>query len=164
MAIKFEDIEQEVIVYDEMVEFDVEVNGKEEVVKFYPYFKVEKINELIKEMSEFYANAKTEKIFIKDEEFPDMVMFFIIRHFTDLDFGESVKADILYKQFNVVKNAKLFKLLSESFPRESVISVFDNTQELMSQNEVLLKTQEKLMSMNKEMRSKYSKVGEWYEW
>lgn len=158
MTIKFEDIEQEVAVYDEMVEFNVEVNGKDEVVKFYPYFKDSKINELIKELSEFYANTKTEKIFIKDEEFPDIVMFFIIRHFTDLEFEKNTKADVLYKQFNVVKNARLFKLLAEAIPRESVTNVFNKANELMEQAEVLLKTQAKIMEMNKGMRSKYSKL------
>ncbi|MGP7815538.1 hypothetical protein ACTXGU_00090 [Niallia sp. 01092] len=157
MAVSIKEIKEEVSVYDEMVSFEVELNNEEREIKFYPYFKPTKINKMIEELSRFFANAEKEKIHIPEEKHPEIVMYFIIRHFTDLKFGAAKKAKTIFQEFNIVINSSVFKILSESFPKSSVEEVFERINEVVANTDKLISMQSVVNTMSNEFAAKYKK-------
>ena len=158
MAISINDLASEVEIYDQTVSFDVEVNGEEMEIKYYPYFKPTKINELIEELIWFYQKAKEEGIEIQDKRFPEIVMFFILRHFTDLQFGEPKNAERLFKEFNIVVNSALFKFFSEeAFLSSSVKDVFEKVNDVVKNNEILSAQMQTIVDVNKEVTDEFNK-------
>ncbi|WP_299831213.1 hypothetical protein [uncultured Metabacillus sp.] len=130
-------LKDEAKVFDEFVEIDVDVNGEEYTVKMYPYFKPEKIRDLVNELTEFFQKAKEEKLEIPKIEEDDLIAFFICKHFTDIKFTTSKKVKKIYEEFKLLINSSLFKVLSKSFPQESVAQVFDRIFEIIETNAVL---------------------------
>ena len=57
-------LKDEVSIYDEFVDIPVTVQGKEYIVKMFPYFKPEGIRDLVNEMIDFFKASETEKLMI----------------------------------------------------------------------------------------------------
>jgi N-glycosylase/DNA lyase len=130
-------LKDEVSIYDEFVDIPVTVQGKEYIVKMFPYFKPEGIRDLVNEMIDFFKASETEKLMIPQIEEDDLVGYFIVKHFTDMKFTKSKKAKVIYNEFKLVLNSQLFKVLMETYPQESIKSVYDRIFSVIENNEQL---------------------------
>jgi hypothetical protein len=130
-------LKDEVSIYDEFVDIPVTVQGKEYIVKMFPYFKPEAIRDLVNEMIDFFKASETEKLIIPQIEEDDLVGYFIVKHFTDMKFTKSKKAKVIYNEFKLVLNSQLFKVLMETYPQESIKSVYDRIFSVIENNEQL---------------------------
>ncbi|MGD6876772.1 hypothetical protein [Bacillus infantis] len=118
-------IKDEVSMYDEYVEIPVPVGGRELTVKMYPYFKPEKVRDLVSSLTEFYQLCEKEKVTVPEIDQDDLIGYFIVKYFTDIKFSRSKKAKSIFEEFKVAQNSTLFKVLMETFPKESIYSVHD---------------------------------------
>jgi hypothetical protein len=116
-------LKDEVSAYDEYVEFDVNSDSETYTVKMYPFFKPEKIRDLIEDMINFAKKCEEEKIKINDKDEDDLVGFFILKHFTNIKFTKSKKAKKLYEEFKIALNAKMFGEILKAFPEQSILDV-----------------------------------------
>jgi hypothetical protein len=117
-------LKDEVLIYDEFVEIPVVTQGKEYVVKMYPYFKPEKIRDLVNELIQFFQAADKEKVAIQPIEEEDLIGYYIMKYFTDMKFTKSKKAKNIYAEFKVALNSQLFKVLMETYPQDSIQHVY----------------------------------------
>jgi DNA uptake protein ComE-like DNA-binding protein len=118
-------LQDEVSMYEEFVEIPVTAQGKEYIVKMYPFFKPEKVRDLVDEMIEFFKVADKEKVEVKPIEEDDLIGYFVIKYFTDMKFTKSKKAKSIYNEFKLALNSQLFKVLMETYPEESIKSVHE---------------------------------------
>jgi hypothetical protein len=118
-------LQDEVSIYDEYVEIPVVAQGKEYMVKMYPYFKPEKIRDLVNELIQFFQAAEKEKVVIQPIEEEDLIGYYIIKYFTDMKFTKSKKAKNIYSEFKLALNSQLFKVLMETYPQESIQQVYE---------------------------------------
>jgi hypothetical protein len=118
-------LKDEVSIYDEFVEIPVTAQGTEYIVKMYPYFKPEKVRDLVNELIDFFKAADKEKLVIPKIEEEDLIGYFIIKYFTDMKFTTSKKAKRIYEEFKLALNSDLFKVLMETYPKESFDKVWD---------------------------------------
>lgn len=123
-------LQDEVSMYDEFVEIDFTSQGKEYTIKLFPFFKPEKIRDLVNEMIEFFKAAEKEKVEVKQIEEDDLVGYYILKYFTDMKFTKSKKAKNIYAEFKFALNSPLFKQLMEAYPKESVKTVIDRIYEV----------------------------------
>jgi hypothetical protein len=124
-------LKDEVSIYDEFIEIPVTMNEKEYAVRMYPYFKPEKIRDLVNELHDFLNVAKQEKLVIPPIEEDDLVGYFIVKYFTNLTATKSKKAKAIYNEFKIALNSKLFKVLIEAFPKDSIGEVYDRIYEVI---------------------------------
>jgi hypothetical protein len=124
-------LQDEVSIYDEFVEFPILTQGKEYIVKMFPYFKPEKVRDLVLDLQNFFNAAEKEKLTIPPIEEDDLVGYFIVKYFTDMKFTKSKKAKVIYSEFKLTLNSRLFKVLMKSYPQESVQSVFERIFEII---------------------------------
>ena len=117
--------------YKETVELPVDVNGKEHVIKFHPYFAPEKIKKCVDSRNAFLIKAKNEKLEIPEDEIDDLTGFFILTHFTSLKFNLDKKVKSVYQDFKEVVNFPLFKFIMKSFPEESIAEIYDRIFDLL---------------------------------
>lgn len=118
-------LKDEVSIYDEFVEIPVTIQDKEYNVKMFPFFKPEKVRDLVNELIEFFKACEKEKVTIPPIEEDDLVGYFIIKYFTDMKFTKSKKAKNIYAEFKLALNSQLFKVLMETYPQESIQSVYE---------------------------------------
>jgi hypothetical protein len=119
------DLKEEIKHYDEVFEVDfVGRNGENYVVKIRPYFKPEKVSAALKEVGEFLNKAEEEKLNVPESEHEDLIMFFVVKHFTNLKFSKSKKAKKAYEEFKIAINTPLFAEIIKAFPDESLESVY----------------------------------------
>ena len=132
-------LKKEVDIYNEHVDIPVNVPGMEDefIIKLYPYFKPEKVRDVVKDLAQFYTKCKDEKIPYKDEEHDDLVGFFIVKHFTNLKMSKSNKAKKVYEDFKVVINTDIFKFLMDSIPEESIEKVYSYMYEVIESSSKL---------------------------
>jgi hypothetical protein len=124
-------LQDEVSVYDEYVEFPIQTQGKEYIVKLFPFFKPEKVRDLVIDLQNFFKAAEQEKVNISPIEEDDLVGYFIVKYFTDMKFTKSKKAKVIYNEFKLTLNSQLFKILMKSYPQESVQSVYERIFEII---------------------------------
>lgn len=124
-------IKDEVKMFDEYIDIPFTAQGKEVNVRLYPFFSPTAIRDMVNDLAEFFRNAKKEKVKYKDEEFDDIVGYFILRHFTDIKFTKSKKAKTLYDEFKIIVNSQVFKVLLETIPKESIKAVYDRIFEII---------------------------------
>lgn len=128
---KVSQLQDEVSMYNEYVEIDVTAQGQDYIVKLYPYFAPTKIRDLVNELHEFFQAADKEKLTVAPIEEDDLVGYFICKYFTDMGFTKSKKAKAIYEEFKLAQNSKLFKVLLETYPKESVESVYERIYEVI---------------------------------
>jgi hypothetical protein len=127
-------LKDEVSMYDEFVEIPVTINEKEYTVKMFPYFKPEKIRDLVNELHDFLKAAQKEKLTVPSIEEDDLVGFFIVKYFTNLASTKSKKAKTIYNEFKLALNSKLFKVLMKTYPKESIGAVYDRIYDVLEAN------------------------------
>ncbi|GLI86641.1 hypothetical protein ANABIO32_44880 [Rossellomorea marisflavi] len=119
-------LEEEISHFDEVVEVDFEGrNGEKYTIKIKPFFKPEKVRNLVVELIDFYKKAEEEKLKIPEFEQEDLIPFFIIKHFTNIKFTRSKKAKKVYEEFKTAINAAMFIPLLDAFPQESIQAVYE---------------------------------------
>lgn len=128
---KVSDLRDEVSMYDEFVEIPVTSQGKEYIVKMYPYFLPEKIRDLVDELVEFIKKCKEENLTIPQREEDDLKGYFIIKYFTDMIFTDSPLAKDIYDEFKIALNSSLFSTLMKSYPKESIYAVYERINEVI---------------------------------
>jgi hypothetical protein len=143
-------LQDEVSMYEEFVEIPVTAQGKEYSVKMYPYFKPEKIRDLVNELIEFFKAADKEKVTVQPIEEDDLVGYYIIKYFTDMKFTKSKKAKNIYAEFKLALNSQLFKILMETYPQESVQQVFERIHAI---TEASAKFQDKFVEMQETIKN-----------
>lgn len=109
--------------YKEQVELPVTAQGQEFLVTFHPYFSPTKIKKLVDELILFYQNAKKEKVNPNEDEFDDLVAYFIIRTFTNIKMTTSKKAKTIYEEYKSAIDSTLFQLILSTIPEESIMEV-----------------------------------------
>lgn len=144
---KVSQLKDEVSMYDEFVEIPVTSQNKEYIVKMYPFFKPERIRDLVNEMSEFYKACEKEKFTFPEIEQDDLVGYFIVKYFTNMKFTKSKKVKSIYDEFKLALNSQLFKTLMESYPKESIQSVYERIYSIFEAN-VTLQNQMKELQDN----------------
>lgn len=128
-------LKEEVKMYDEFIEIPLTLaDGTNYSIKLYPYFKPDKVRDLIDEMTEFIQNCNKEKVEIPKNEEDDLIGYFIVKYFTDLKFTKSKKAKIIYEEFKIALNTEIFKILIEAFPPESIQKVYERMHEVIEAN------------------------------
>lgn len=144
-------LKDEVKAYDENVELSVDVNGQEYLVKIWPFFKPEKVKDCADDISLFFINANKEKLNVNPKEEDDIITYFIIKHFTDIKMTQGKKTKTIYNEFKVVSNSSLFKVLSQSFPKESKQKIFEELYDQIDRNaeleQVVLKYRKQLKNL-----------------
>ena len=138
-------LKPEADLHKEYVEIPVDVPGSDDIhiIKLYPSFSPEKIRDCVKEMAEFFNNCTKEKTTYKKEEEHDILLFFVVRHFTNLKMSKSKKSKKIYDDFKPVVNTELFRLLAKSFPQSSIDKVYDYAEQVI---EATAKLENKLKS------------------
>ncbi|MBD1379219.1 hypothetical protein [Metabacillus arenae] len=145
MSVIKEDAKQ----YDEFIEIPVTAQGKEYIVKLWPFFSPTSVNKLINELIEFKKKADEEKLKIEDKSWDDLIGYFIVRHFTDIKMTKSKKAKTIYDEFKSAINSKLFEIILKSIPEESMMFVHGKIMELAEMN---AKLQERVRQAQKEIQ------------
>lgn len=149
---KVAQLKDEVSIYDEFVEIPVNSQDKEYIVKMYPYFKPEKVRDLVEEIGEFYLSCEKEKITVSQKEQDDIVGYFITKYFTNMIFTKSKKAKKVYEEFKIAVNSGLFKTLMEAYPKESIMSVYDRIYEVLEANAELESQMQRYQQVLKELQ------------
>jgi hypothetical protein len=156
-------LQDEVSMYDEFVEIPVTAQGKEYIVKMYPYFKPEKIRDLVNELIEFFKASDKEKVTVQPIEEDDLVGYYIIKYFTDMKFTKSKKAKNIYAEFKLALNSQLFKVLMETYPQESVQQVYERIYAITEANakfgDKFKEMQETIKNLPLENRDVLEKLG-----
>jgi hypothetical protein len=156
-------LQDEVSMYEEFVEIDFTSKGQEYTVKLFPYFKPEKIRDLVNELIEFFKVAEKEKVEVNPIEEDDLIGYYILKYFTDMKFTKSKKAKNIYAEFKLALNSKVFKLLMETYPKESIQTVIDRIYEVSSVSDKLendfKEEQEKIKKLPLENRDFIEKLG-----
>jgi subtilase family serine protease len=142
-------VQEDVKKYKEQVEFTVNAQGDEFTVKFYPYFSPAKIKSLVENLIQFFQSANKEKLNVPDEEFDDLISYFIIRTFTNIKMTTSKKAEKIYEEFKVAINSELIGLILSSFPEESVLAVHKRIYDTI---ELSAKLENKLKAIKDEIK------------
>jgi len=142
--------------YKETIELPFDVNGKEHIVKIYPYFAPDKIRKCVDARNAFLIKAQKENLVIPEDEIDDITSFFILIHFTSLKFNVKKTAKSVYQDFKDVVNFPLFKIIMKSFPEESIAEIYDRIFDLLEmegklENE-LMKFQDQLKDLPLENR------------
>jgi N-glycosylase/DNA lyase len=143
-------IKEDVKKYDEFIELPVKAQGNEYIVKIYPFFKPEKVRDMLNEMIGFYRNCEKEKVNVKDEEFDDIVGYFIVKHFTNIKTTTSEKAKKIYEEFKVAINSQLFEVILKTLPEESIQYVYNKIFEIIELN---AKLQNKIKKFQDEIKN-----------
>ncbi|MBD8004546.1 hypothetical protein [Bacillus norwichensis] len=130
-------LKDEIAIYDEFVEIPVTVQGKEYTVKMFPYFKPEKVRDLVKELQEFFQECQKVKFTVPKIEEEDLIGYFIIKHFTNMKFTKSKKVKTIYNEFKIALNSSLFKILMDSYPKESITSVYERIYSVLEASALL---------------------------
>ncbi|MGD7047088.1 hypothetical protein FZC83_02395 [Rossellomorea marisflavi] len=129
-------LEEEIKHYDEVFEVDfVGRNGESYVVKIHPYFKPEKVSATLREAGDFFNKAKEEKLVVPEFEQEDLIMFFIVKQFTNLKFTRSKKAKKVYSEFKIAINTPLFAEIVKAFPDESLEAVYKRMYEIQEKTQ-----------------------------
>lgn len=151
-------LEKEVAMYDEFVEIPVTIQGNSEeyTIKLYPFFKPEKVRELVDELVVFFKAADKEKLIVPQNEEDDIFNFYMVKYFTNLSFTKSKKAKTIYKEFKTAINTSIFKVLIQSFPEESKKSVIERIFEVGNESEkfkdMILRAQQAIKDLPLESR------------
>ncbi|MGM7720490.1 hypothetical protein [Metabacillus sp. Hm71] len=124
--------------YKEYLTIDVDVNGENHEVKIYPYFAPEKVAKLRDDFIEFIRNTKKEKVEVDDNEWSDIIGYFIIKHFTDIAMTTSKKAKTIYAEYKQVINSTVTEFILKQFPVESILYVHDKINEISEMEEKLI--------------------------
>lgn len=143
-------LKDEVSMYDEFVPIPVTAQGKEYTVKMFPYFKPELIRDLVNELIQFFKTAEKEKLTVPPIEEDDLIGYFITKYFTDMKFTKSKKAKSIYAEFKLALNSELFKVLMETYPKESVQSVYER---IFAVREANLTLEDKYKEMQELMKN-----------
>jgi uncharacterized protein YktA (UPF0223 family) len=129
-------IKDENKLYGETVEFPILAHGEEYIVKVYPFFRPEKVRELVVDLATFGRNIKEGNIPYQDHEEGDVVAYFILRNFTDIKFTKSTKFKNIYEEYKTVINSDVLKKVFNMFPKESVAKVYERIEEVIEANEM----------------------------
>lgn len=124
-------------IYDEYVEIPVISQNKEYIIKLYPFFPPEKIKSLVISLAEFFHNAEKEKVKLEAKFEDDLVMYYIVKYFTDIKFSKSKKAKSIYDEFKSVINSKVYKEMVKLFPEQSISEVYDQIFETLDSSALL---------------------------
>jgi hypothetical protein len=155
-------LKDEVSMYDEFIEITVPIQGEEYTVKMFPYFKPEKVRDLVNELIEFFKASDKEKLEIPEIEEDDLIGYFIIKYFTDMKFTTSKKAKKIYEEFKLALNSDLFKVLMKTYPEESVKKVLDRIYEVRETDAKLKakieKAQDAIVNLPLENREIFEKI------
>ena len=155
-------LKEEVSMYDEYLEIPVGNDNSEYILKLYPYFKPEKVRDLVKEMSEFFKTCKKEKVEIKTDEEDDIVCFFIVKHFTNITFTKSKKAKKIHEEYKILINSSLYPTIMKTIPEESIKKVYEYAQEVIDASaklEVMLENvQKQIQELPLENRELLNKI------
>jgi hypothetical protein len=131
---KVSQLKDEISIFDEFVEIPVSSQDKEYIVKMYPYFKPERIRDLVNELVDFYKLCDKEKVSIPQIEQDDLIGYFIVKYFTNMIFTKSKKAKKIYEEFKLTLNSQLFKTLMETYPKDSIQSVYERIYQVIEVN------------------------------
>ncbi|MEX3710876.1 hypothetical protein ABFV99_00580 [Cytobacillus horneckiae] len=136
MAKKFKAsmLKEEVQNFDRYLEFPLSYNDTEYPVRLYPFFKPEKINNLLNEMAVFFQTAKKENVKIDPNHEADIVSYYILRQFSDIQFTKSKKSRMIYDEFKTVINSPICQTLLKAYPKESIEQVYDRVYEVIEMN------------------------------
>jgi hypothetical protein len=140
------EVKKEVSLYDQFITLPVTVDEDVFEVKVYPYFSAEKVKKLVDDIYNFHVQAKSEKLEIKEDEFDDIISYFIVRHFTDIKMSKGKKARTLYEEFKISKNSEIFRWVLESVTEDSINNVYDR---MNSINEFTSTLQKQMNVLNK---------------
>lgn len=142
---KMSDLKKETDIYNEFVVLSPEYDGETFDIKIYPFFSPTKIKDMIQEYSEFINSLKEAKIKIDIEsEHGDILAYFIIRNFTDIETTKSKSANTIYKEYKMSLDSKLIKEIIRMIPENSMNSIYEYVQEI---NDAL----DKINSMNTDL-------------
>ncbi|MEC1155637.1 hypothetical protein [Cytobacillus horneckiae] len=146
MAKKFKAnmLKKEVQNFYRYLEFPLSYEDNEYLVRMYPFFKPEKINNLLNKMAVFFKTAKEENVKIDPNHEADIVSYYILREFTDIQFTASKKPKTIYDEFKIILNSPICQKLLKSFPKESIEQVYDRIHEVIEMNDKI-KEQRKLI-------------------
>ena len=155
-------LKEEVSMYDEFIEIPVGNSDSEYTLKLYPYFKPEKVRDLVKEMSEFFKLCKKEKVEINSDEEDDIVCFFVVKHFTNITFTKSKKAKKIYDEFKILINSSLYPIIMKTIPEESIKKVYEYAHEVINASvrveEMFEKAQKQISELPLENRELLEKI------
>jgi hypothetical protein len=140
------EVKKEVSLYDQFITLPVTVNEDVFKVKVYPCFSAEKVKKLVDDIYNFHVQAKKENLEIKEDQFDDIISYFIVRHFTDIKMSKGKKAKTLYEEFKLSINSEIFRWVLESVTEDSINKVYDR---INSINEFTLILQKQMNILNK---------------
>ncbi len=148
--------------YNEVIEEDFEIDGEDYTIRIYPYFKPEKIKDLLNERQEFLNKCHEENIELQDDEISDFLGYLIIKYFTNIKTTTSRKAKTIYKDFKTLLNHEIYLPLLNVFPEKSIRKVqemlFERTETYIKLEEEIRKQQEKIKDLPLENREVIEKV------
>lgn len=140
-------LKEEVKVYDETIDLTVEIEGHDDItVVIHPFFKPDKVTKMLEDMKEFMMKAEQEKLNIDESDENDLIGFFIVKHFTDIKVTRRKKAKLIFEEFKLLQNSRIYKELMQVFPEESTEYVFERLFEAYEQG---AKLENKLMQIQK---------------
>ena len=124
-------LEKENNIQDEEVSISFDINGDNYEVKMYPYFKPEKIRDLVNDLVLFYKNAEKEKLEVDSQEESDLIGYFLIKHFSNIKTTKSKVAKTIYKEFKTALNSVVIQEIIKTFPSESIEKVYTRIYEVI---------------------------------
>jgi len=144
--------------YDEVIDLTFTRGDEEFVIKVNPYFSPLKIKNLLKEYKQFIDNTEKEKVKITDEEKLEIIPCFMIKEFTDINFGTAKTAKSVFANFKALMNHIMFKEIVNAFPETSKVSVLEEINDRIGEGAKIQRlfeqTQEELKNLpleNKEV-------------
>lgn len=145
--LSMKEVQKEVNIYNEFVEFPVTVNGTEYEVKLFPFFSPEKVTKMLNEIVEFNKAAQKENFELPENQWEEFVAYYIVRTFTNIKMTKSKKAKVIYQEFKSAINSKLFDVIIQSIPEESVNYVYEKLYQMV---ELTAKFEGKLAQLQEE--------------
>lgn len=139
--------------YNEVINItfnDVDPKSKEQkeyTIKFYPYFKPERIENMFKQLQKDLNEMNVDgEVKVEDNHLPLFVIYHIIKEFSNLPLSNSKDVNKRIAYFYKFINTDYFKLVEQHILQDEFNKVWDNLIEIMKANEKINRMAKKIQS------------------
>ncbi len=146
-------IENEFNKYDEVIDItfnDTDPKTKEQkeyTIKFYPYFKPERVVKMLKALQKDLNDMNADgEVKVEDDHLPLFVIYHIIKEFSNLPLTNSKDVNKRIAYFYKFINTDYFKLVDQYILQDEFNKVWDHLMEIMKANEKINRMAKKIQS------------------
>jgi hypothetical protein len=111
-----------------------------------PFFKPQKISLMVEDLAFVITDAEELGVNFDDHHFIDLLNFFIIKHFTDINLPNDTKK--LIQGFIEIVNSEYYEPIMNAFPHDEIVQVYDK---VLKSTEIAAQLENKIRDFQKQV-------------